>query len=329
MIHSPIHPRGRIVVDTCALMDLGVEADERLQDGADRNRITYYYQTLIALAAQGFEIVIPEAVAYEAARTLKGGHCLGDYFDSDSHCSPDMARFMREVAHGQHKNISIRETEGPEDVVKFLKKLHRIVESHDTFEEKQYRIRSLERGKKKRAQYGDLAIKNYLADLDKSPYRGQQDAYLLSSDGPLLKNMTSMNNPHLCLLNMRGYIEALAESGLCAGLGFNSAPNLAQDIYEKDISVKRPSRNKSDVADKTAIDRSCAENINEPQRPFARALHGLMQDRKFNDERLPAKYLPKRGLMPHKRLPAARTPKLRDGYVASILNADSCGMERE
>ncbi len=321
--------RGRIVVDTCALMDLGVEADERLQDNTDPNRIDYYYKTLPALAAQGFEIVIPEAVAYEAARTLKGGHYLGAYFDSDSKCSRDLVRFMEEIAHGQHKNIRIVETEGPPDVVTFLKKLHQIVESHDTFEEKQYRIRSLERGKKKRAQYGDSAIKHYLADLDKSPYRGQQDVYVLSSDGPLLKNMASMDNPHLCLLNMRGYMEALAENGLFTGLGFNDTPNLAQDIYEKDISAKRPSRNKNDMADKTAVDRSCGENPNKPQRPFAQALHRLAQDREFSDEKAPVKHLPKQSLTPRKRLPTARIPTPRHSYVASIVNTDTRGAERE
>jgi len=196
--------RGIIIVDACSLMALS----GKTPNGG------HFYDILPFLAKNGYEVMIPDMVAFEVEEVLADGTSLASYFKNGKRHDGEMRAFLEHVAKDHHPGLSIVPTEKPEHIREFLDGVIDITSHYGPSQRSRYLLMEHNDAYRSRRDWGDHSIRHILQQLPAHP-----PVHVLSEDHRFLNEIgTSM--PDLNILSVSGLLLGMAESGLSKATPF-------------------------------------------------------------------------------------------------------------
>jgi hypothetical protein len=212
--------RGTILVDANVFFNLYAAVDSKFRPSATQSKLRRYIDGLKFLSHQGYDILIPEMVAFETENVISTGDDVDRYFrrsddTRDKVYRGDMKKFFKDVAKGErYPNIHIIPTEEPYEAAAFLKRVHDIISRNPRPSPQATRqLVSLQR--KQRDDFGDQAIE---ALLEHDEIRTHHQPFFILSDDHEVEN-NAAKYPDVNIVNTRGFIDACIRSGLWEGFG--------------------------------------------------------------------------------------------------------------
>jgi hypothetical protein len=204
-------PRGIIIVDASSLQHLLTPVrNELLFKGTSTAHD--FTELLNTLAAAGYQILIPEMVAYEAARILPDGRSrnevlgLSDQTHADDpviqHMRYAESYFKKQIAeHDPHITIAVPPEDSHCEAAALMRKLKWAADKPDqqVFYSTDLKIRS-------KHHLGDMAAIDLTRTLD-NPH--SLPVFYLCDDNNARKDLNDAANPEVNLLNVEGLLEAM------------------------------------------------------------------------------------------------------------------------
>jgi hypothetical protein len=213
--------RGTILVDANIFYNLYAAVDSAFRpSGSTQAKLRRYIDGLKFLSHHGYDILIPEMVAYETENVISTGDDVDRYFrrsddTRDKVYRADMKKFFKDVAKGKkYPNIQMIPTDEPYEAAAFLQRVHEIIARNPRPSAQATRqLVSIQR--RQRDDFGDRAIEAILGHDEIRTYH--QPFFILSDDHEVETN--SAKYPDVNIVNTRGFIDAFIRSGLWEGLG--------------------------------------------------------------------------------------------------------------
>lgn len=243
---TPVNPRGTIIVDASALVVMSLPLSnefltndaiaQKIAGGANLKEICLI-DMLKLLARHGYEILIPEMVAYESAGILRDGKSINDYFPRDAVTllKKPGVDFLKEVGNNFYPNIKIvappeQDSSKP---ASYIRELFRIHNQTSSAYDKRREIVALEG---RTNHYGDIAAYEFIAHMPLSAV----PIFYLSDDKGALKKMANLLPAHdVNLISSSGLYEALRKkSGLLPTIGITDE-HAYQALFIKYIDPRR------------------------------------------------------------------------------------------
>jgi hypothetical protein len=266
-------PRAILLLDTNILISLYASVSTEFKDDvALRPNPRRYLDMLAFLSHQGYEVIIPEMVAYEAENVLTSGKDIDSFFPRADHTRSkpyrrDLKKFLLDAVHGKrHPNIQVVPSDAPPHVAEFLDALHDIV---DYAQKPTPLITNLlvNLHRKERKHYGDGAIEALLEEPNGLRSYGVP-LFVLSDDREVLKKASAYKE--VSVANSMGLIEAMLESGLWEGFGLSKerakdGAHVMEDIDQQLTLLTGEGRDKHSIkTDHSAEDYSQQRINNNP-----------------------------------------------------------------
>jgi hypothetical protein len=263
--HARHKQRGIIVLDTSALLQLLAP----YPDGNEPRWLEY-------LANKGYEIHIPEMVAFEAGHTLRDGTHTNYFFekpaDADKLIYKKAYRFLHKVANDHYPNIQIVPTPGPLIAPSKGAELMRALWDARASESKwKGRQIAVELDGMRGNHLGEIAAGEYIHSI-----YPEQQIYFLSNNrsaGNEIVHFQQSRDRQVCRLNVTGVIRGLSRHKLLPDVGLDN--KLTVEQIGADILAQLKKCGLNDIAEvQPPIDCSYyGERDNNY--PFSHSLHGL------------------------------------------------------
>jgi hypothetical protein len=222
--------RGTILVDANVFFNLYAAVDGKFRpSGVTQAKLRRYIDGLKFLSHHGYDILIPEMVAFETENVISTGDDVDRYFrrsddTRDKVYRGDMKKFFKDVAKGkQYPNIHIIPTDEPYEAAAFLKRVHDII-SRNPRPSAQATRQLVRLQRRQRNDFGDQAIEALLEHDEIRTHH--QPFFLLSDDHEVETNAAKY--PDVNIVNTRGFMEACIQSGLWEGFGLAKGITSAQ-----------------------------------------------------------------------------------------------------
>lgn len=227
---APQKVRGTIMVDANIFYNLYAAIDSNFRpSGSMQAKLRRYIDGLKFLSHHGYDILIPEMVAFETENVISTGDDVDRYFRRSDDTRnkvyrADMKKFFKDVAKGKrYPNIHIIPTEEPNEPAAFLHRVHEIISRNPRPSAQATRqLVSIQR--RQRDDFGDQAIEALLENENIRTHH--QPFFLLSDDHDVETNAAKY--PDVNIVNTRGFIDACIRSGLWEGFGLNKDATSAQ-----------------------------------------------------------------------------------------------------
>lgn len=277
--------RGIIIVNYDVLENLGVKIKNSFKthrDGIDSGIIgKRYLKVLLFLADNGFEIVIPEEVAFKSGFVLRSGKCTDDYFSHSRADKKARSTFLKDVVSGRFPNIHIVRTL-PEDGYNPYQALEDLINSCEGKIDTNLR-RSIDAIQQHTGESQAFeGVKRALHARAKKPTKDRVPLFVLSEDLNFLGDLCHQPDMNFSILNTYGLMEALDMYEL------HTHPQIGikGEYYAKDLVMDmRIDRKLGAGGNYRAIDqtrRSFLDDEPFPDRSLAPLLETLKKDLHFS-----------------------------------------------
>jgi hypothetical protein len=202
--------RGIIVLDTSALFNLS--APMQAEDGRKR-----LFSVLPFLAKNGFTIVVPEMVAFEACESLSGGEWVGRYFPTSNQKPLKMciADFLRHASIENSIHIAPPHREDSSTPAEFIRCIKRVYDADTRDEQKREGIIAARRVYGPLKNFGDFAANELVRSLDARDL----PVFYVSDDSKALKSVAAVRDGVHPLTTL-GFIRPLADNRILSALQF-------------------------------------------------------------------------------------------------------------
>lgn len=226
MTTDPKTLRGTIIVDTSMLYSLYAAAHGEFRADATIGsgvRLRRYLDVLGFLSRNGYDILIPEMVSFEAENVIASGKDADRWFTrADSKRNKvlraEMKHFLQDVARGRHPNIHIVPDTGPVEVDTYLKSVSRVLNRANPKHAAMI-ARLVELQREDTTGFGERAILSMLEQHDRRIR--SSNIFVLSDDRHVMDDL-SKRHPGVHVCNTLGLLDALKQSRLWEGLGLDS-----------------------------------------------------------------------------------------------------------
>lgn len=238
--------RGDIIVDASVLFKL--TPDIPASDNSSPKK--KYLEILPFLAKNGYRIIIPEMVAFEAGQITGSGFDAGDLFRSNGRFQyeHDIKKMLKDAAlpensaDKKNKNINILSGAGPQEVNDFCDKVKRALEKYN------YEIER-EPNRPEQLNIRSAARKNFMEIIKGSSQKGRGDDAIISlierdyKDKKIGKpvfvlvddiglNLRIADFPHIKPVTTSELVYGLVQAGLGKDIGFPATID-AHDLDRK------------------------------------------------------------------------------------------------
>jgi hypothetical protein len=259
----PPPSRGVIIVDTGSLLHLAVKLP--LKEGKRTEKSLL--DVLSFLARSGFQVIVPEMVAFEAGDVLHTTDCTRIYFP-ESKIKPMMApitAFLRDNALSGLVTIAPPPEADTSPPAEFIRLIGRIHESNKSEEQKKSAIIAARRDFAPLRDFGDIAAQQLVRYMDdkKAP------VFYFSEDAKAL-NAVLAPRPDLSVhkLPLRCFLEALEDFDILPSINFEQKTT---------GSVISAIKKNFDALGRTRIILRSPEHVNDTnRRAFSKALAGIV-----------------------------------------------------
>lgn len=240
--------RGVIVVDTGILIDMECKVNSRFM--TDPSRMATYLDMLPILAKHGYQIVIPESVAYEAAQVLIDGTNLLDYFyivDKPKWEHKALVAFLQAAAKGEYPNVSIVATTEPPEITNYLERIKTTAATLKTISDHQspaYRgvldyLKGLQRQHKQfdMDKAMESAVDGYMPTASAVP------VFVLSTDQEAVTKI-AQKHPRIGVLSINGMIKAIQKYGAARLFGIDETVDTRTMSFDMEGQLLKASEGK-------------------------------------------------------------------------------------
>lgn len=258
---SPKFTGDTVVIDTSTLYELCADTGVT---NPGTGKLHTYLELLPLLAKNGYRIVIPEIVAYEADQVLANGVTLKTWFPGHHVFRESLTEntalhdFLLSASQGKYgENIIVPVTDAPAKVSEYVNSIRIAAENKGGWEPGLVRaaIKDIQ-GRYKRndpdykMHFGDMAITEVVRDLTR---KNHQDIYVFSDDKKYLHTLVK-SAPMIAVANSNGLIAALVNSGLAAKIDglMHASAEVLNGARRKQTQYRDPHANKH-VIDCTGI----------------------------------------------------------------------------
>ena len=284
---------GIIVVDTCALWDLSVQLPAGFNTGENREP-KRLVDALIYLSNHGFEVIIPEMVAYESGGFIRDGRSDGDYFTINrlhghSLVSEPMGQILEAQHHGANTIVPLPAKSQSDEAV-FLNGINKIIDGNGNDKFKRHELLNWYKEYNPGKHAGERAACQTINALPKELH---STIFFLSHDQEAQKLIAEQcKNHEINLLGVVGFYNALLKNDMLKNIGLSNVPS--QDVADSIENYSTSQRKTSDIKSIFAqFDKSSGKEIIAPhESPFFTNLQKQLTDDKDLQNAVPVNIAP-------------------------------------
>lgn len=294
--------RGDIIVDTCVLLEMISDIPKDKQYSNSKTPVKYI-DLLSFLAKNGYHIIIPEMISYEAGKVLASGTDVGKYYSGERKYGHDiLSPFLKDAAQPEgsqekvNPNIEILHNTGPKEIDRFLESMHRIVADYTA------RLKELRRDHSKNfnreiaellakneVDYGIKDAKNQLGNycgddsirslVGRNYKRKDNKLVVLLTDDNDLRMEMRRDFPSVESMTATYFIYSIANAGFGEEIGFDKSLSIEDLEKKRRLDCNTIANKKVAIPEKLHSNESgYIERVNS--RAFAKSLAELAADLK-------------------------------------------------
>lgn len=235
--------RGDIIVDACVFLQLitDIPKEKQQEYGVVPRK---FLDILPFLARNGYRIITPEMISYEAANIMVSGADITNFHESKKKYSYSTLKpFLKDAIlpetspHKEHPNIEIISGTGPKEVDEFCDSMQRIAKNYTARIEgirrksiKDTHVSYAEKLGRREAKYeikdAEKQLGNYDGDdaiislIDAKSKQSNNKLLVLLTDDTELKNRIAKKFSNVNALTTTNLVYGVARAGLGEDLGF-------------------------------------------------------------------------------------------------------------